>query len=50
MATAIFVPAAVAMVWIVTRNIRRRHLKHDDMPPTTWLLCMGLSFRFCVWR
>ncbi|MGY3475074.1 DUF3422 domain-containing protein [Bradyrhizobium ottawaense] len=31
LATAIFVPVAVAVVWIVTRNIRRRHLKHDEM-------------------
>ncbi|PDT90885.1 Egg lysin [Bradyrhizobium sp. Y36] len=31
LATAIFVPVAVALVWIVTRNIRRRHLKHDEM-------------------
>ncbi|GMO22627.1 DUF3422 domain-containing protein [Bradyrhizobium sp. TM233] len=30
LATAIFVPVAVAVVWIVTRNIRRRHLKHDE--------------------
>ena len=32
LATAIFVPVAVAVIWIVTRNIRRRHLKHDEMP------------------
>lgn len=31
LATAIFVPVAVAVIWIVTRNIRRRHLKHDEM-------------------
>ncbi|MBR0962286.1 DUF3422 domain-containing protein [Bradyrhizobium japonicum] len=29
LATALFVPVAVAVVWIVTRNIRKRHLKHD---------------------
>ncbi|PJG53364.1 DUF3422 domain-containing protein [Bradyrhizobium forestalis] len=29
LATALFVPIAVAVVWIVTRNIRKRHLKHD---------------------
>ena len=32
LATAIFVPVAVAVIWIITRNIRRRHLKHDEMP------------------
>ncbi|WP_025035351.1 DUF3422 domain-containing protein [Bradyrhizobium sp. DOA9] len=32
LATAIFVPVAVAVIWLVTRNIRRRHLKHDEMP------------------
>ena len=29
LATALFVPVAVAVVWIVTRSIRKRHLKHD---------------------
>jgi len=28
--TALFVPVAVAVIWIVTRNIRRRHLKHEE--------------------
>ena len=33
LATALFVPLALGLIWIVTRNIRRRHLKHDgDMP------------------
>jgi len=31
LATALFVPIAVGLVWIITRNIRRRHLKHDEM-------------------
>jgi uncharacterized membrane-anchored protein len=34
LATALFVPVAVGMVWIVTRNIRRRHLKHDERSGT----------------
>lgn len=29
--TAIFVPIAVGVIWIVTRNIRKRHL-HDELP------------------
>lgn len=32
LATAVFVPVAIAVIWIVTRNIRKRHLKHDEMP------------------
>ncbi|MGX4769204.1 DUF3422 domain-containing protein [Bradyrhizobium guangdongense] len=30
LATALFVPVAVGMVWIVTGTIRRRHLKHEE--------------------
>jgi uncharacterized membrane-anchored protein len=30
LATAMFVPVAVALIWIVTRNIRRRHLRNKD--------------------
>ncbi|MBR1131867.1 DUF3422 family protein [Bradyrhizobium iriomotense] len=29
LATALFVPVAVGLVWIVTHRIRQRHLKHD---------------------
>nr|GAJ37868.1 uncharacterized membrane-anchored protein conserved in bacteria [Bradyrhizobium sp. DOA9] len=29
LATALFVPVAVGVVWIVTHQIRKRHLKHD---------------------
>lgn len=31
LATALFVPVAVVAIWIITRNIRRRHLKHDEI-------------------
>jgi uncharacterized membrane-anchored protein len=30
LATAAFVPVAIGMIWIVIRNIRRRHLKEDS--------------------
>lgn len=29
LATALFVPVAIGVTWIVTHRIRRRHLKHD---------------------
>lgn len=29
LATALFVPVAVGVIWIVIHNIRKRHLKHD---------------------
>jgi uncharacterized membrane-anchored protein len=29
-ATAVFVPIAIGVIWIITHNIRRRHLKHDQ--------------------
>lgn len=33
LATAFFVPVAVAVIWIVTRNIHRRHLNYDELIP-----------------
>ncbi|MFK4526904.1 putative membrane-anchored protein [Bradyrhizobium japonicum] len=30
--TAAFVPIAVGMIWLVSYNVRKRHLKHDDAP------------------
>jgi uncharacterized membrane-anchored protein len=30
LATALFVPVAVGLVWIITHRIRQRHLKHDS--------------------
>lgn len=30
--TAAFVPIAVGVIWLVSYNIRKRHLKHDDAP------------------
>lgn len=30
--TAAFVPIAVGVIWVVSYNIRKRHLKHDDAP------------------
>ncbi|WP_420966132.1 DUF3422 family protein [Bradyrhizobium sp. B120] len=30
--TAIFVPIAVGVIWLVSYNVRKRHLKHDDAP------------------
>ena len=34
-ATAIFVPIAISVIWIITHNIRRRHLKHDQAASET---------------
>lgn len=33
--TAAFVPIAVGVIWLVSYNIRKRHLKHDDAPSVT---------------
>jgi len=30
--TAVFVPIAVGVIWLVSYNIRKRHLKHEDVP------------------
>ncbi|MBH5372789.1 DUF3422 family protein [Bradyrhizobium glycinis] len=30
--TAAFVPIAVGVIWLVSYNVRKRHLKHDDAP------------------
>ncbi|WP_456640531.1 DUF3422 family protein [Bradyrhizobium sp. USDA 10063] len=30
--TAAFVPIALGVIWLVSYNIRKRHLKHDDAP------------------
>lgn len=32
LATALFVPVAVGVIWVVIHNIRKRHLKHDKAP------------------
>jgi uncharacterized membrane-anchored protein len=32
LATALFVPVAVGLVWIITHRIRQRHLKHESTP------------------
>lgn len=33
LATALFVPVAVGVIWIIIHNIRKRHLKHDSGMP-----------------
>ncbi|SFI12757.1 DUF3422 domain-containing protein [Bradyrhizobium sp. Gha] len=33
--TAAFVPIAVGVIWLVSYNVRKRHLKHDDAPSLT---------------
>ncbi|RXH38693.1 Egg lysin [Bradyrhizobium nanningense] len=33
--TAAFVPIAVGAIWLVSYNVRKRHLKHDDTPSVT---------------
>ncbi|MHC2338231.1 putative membrane-anchored protein [Bradyrhizobium sp. USDA 4454] len=33
--TAAFVPIAVGVIWLVSYNVRKRHLKHDDAPSVT---------------
>ncbi|MEY9590619.1 putative membrane-anchored protein [Bradyrhizobium yuanmingense] len=30
--TAAFVPIAIGVIWLVSYNVRKRHLKHDDAP------------------
>ncbi|GGI26121.1 MULTISPECIES: DUF3422 domain-containing protein [Bradyrhizobium] len=32
LATALFVPFAVGLIWIITHRIRQRHLKHEGAP------------------
>ncbi|UWU82851.1 DUF3422 domain-containing protein [Bradyrhizobium yuanmingense] len=33
--TAAFVPIAVGVIWLVSYNVRKRHLKHNDAPSVT---------------
>lgn len=33
LATAAFVPVAVALIWIIIHDVRMRHLRYDKAPP-----------------